>query len=121
MINTATSIFNFMCTYRDSNESAALSQDIRQYSFNNLREKVLSLASRLSAEGIKKGDIIASPLPNIIQNVILVYAAGLVGATVFEMHPKIGDEHFKKELLITKPKLVFLSEVNYTRLKKYKG
>ena len=116
---TDASLFNFLCEYRKSKDNLAVSQGYRAVSFVKFEKLVKDLAGRFVAAGIKKGDVIAISLPNIIQNVISVYAASLIGAVVYELHPKIGTEHFKKEIELIKPKIVLLSEINYTKLKGY--
>ena len=85
-----TSLFNFVCEYRKSKDNLAVSQGCRAVSFVRFQKLVKDLASRFASAGIKKGDVIAISLPNIIQNVIAVYAASLIGAVVYELHPKIG-------------------------------
>ena len=116
---TDTSLFNFLCEYRKSKDNLAVSQGYRAVSFVKFEKLVKDLAGRFVAAGIKKGDVIAISLPNIIQNVISVYAASLIGAVVYELHPKIGTEHFQKEIELIKPKMVLLSEINYMKLKNF--
>ena len=48
-----------------------------------------------------------------------MYASSIIGAVVYELHPKIGIEHFQNEIKLIKPKMVLLSEINYGKLKNY--
>lgn len=116
---TDASLFNFLCEYRKCKDNYAISQGYRKVSFVKFEKLVKDLAARFVASGIKKGDVVAISLPNIIQNVVAVYASSIIGAVVYELHPKIGVEHFQNEIKLIKPKMVLLSEINYGKLKKY--
>lgn len=116
---TDASLFNFLCEYRKCKDNYAISQGYRKITFVKFEKSVKDLASRFVQAGIKKGDVIAISLPNIIQNVVAVYASSIIGAVVYELHPKIGVEHFQNEIKLVKPKMVLLSEINYGKLKNY--
>ncbi len=116
---TDASLFNFLCEYRKNKDNYAISQGYRKISFVKFEILVKDLAARFVQAGIKKGDVIAISLPNIIQNVVAVYASSIIGAVVYELHPKIGVEHYQNEIKLIKPKMVLLSEINYGKLKNY--
>lgn len=64
-------------------------------SYSDLKRKVDSLASFLAAKGIKKGDVVAVLLPNMIQTVIAYYAVLKIGGIIQMNNPLYTDRELE--------------------------
>ncbi|HRX49205.1 MAG TPA: long-chain fatty acid--CoA ligase, partial [Spirochaetota bacterium] len=64
-------------------------------SYSAVRERVNALASFLAASGIKKGDVVAVLLPNMIQTVISYYAVLKLGAIIQMNNPLYTDRELE--------------------------
>jgi len=72
------------------NQDALIFQGFR-VSYNGLSDIVNRLAYFLSSKGVKKGDVVAILLPNMIQTVAAYYAALKIGAIVQMNNPLYTD------------------------------
>ena len=87
-----------------------------EYMFNKITYKKLlknieKTADSLVAMGIKKGDVIASCLPNIPEAIYLIYAAAKIGATIDLIDALSSKELLAKYCDNSKPKLLFTLDV----------
>lgn len=64
-------------------------------SYSDLKYRVDSLASFLAATGIKKGDVVAVLLPNMIQTVITYYAVLRIGGIIQMNNPLYTDRELE--------------------------
>ncbi len=70
----------------------------RKISFRELNSLVNSFARALSALGVKKGDKVATLLPNLPQMTIAVYAAFRIGAVVVPNNPLYTERELAHQL-----------------------
>lgn len=64
-------------------------------SYSDLKRRVDSLASFLAATGIKKGDVVAVLLPNMIQTVVAYYAVLKIGGIIQMNNPLYTDRELE--------------------------
>ncbi len=70
----------------------------RKISFRELDSLVNSFARALSALGVKKGDKVATLLPNLPQMTIAVYAAFRIGAVIVPNNPLYTERELAHQL-----------------------
>lgn len=74
-------------------------------SYAGLREQVLALAGALAGAGIRRGDRVASALPNGLPTIVTFLAAA-IGATAAPMNPAYRQEEFRFYLEDTNARLL---------------
>ena len=76
-------------------------------SYENLRKQVDSVARALAAAGVKRGDRVASALPNGLPTIVAFLAAGVAG-TAAPLNPAYKEEEFRFYLEDTNAKVLLL-------------
>lgn len=89
----------------------------RSYRYFHVVRRVNQFASALKKLGVKKGDVIASALPNTPDAIYLIYAVNQLGAINNIIHPLSNYHQLKENFLLTKPKIAFVLSLNYQKLK----
>ncbi len=85
-------------------------QNIGEISWISLKESVTSLASYLKSIGIKKGDRIASFLPNVPEAIIAFLATNSLGAIWSSCSPDFGAESVIDRFSQIEPKVIFIAD-----------
>ncbi len=81
-------------------------------SFPRFFAEIDRVAAGLYALGVRRGDVVALALPNIIQSVVATYAVSRIGAIASMIHPLLSADEFGAAVDKQRPKVVFLSDVN---------
>ena len=76
-------------------------------SYDNLRKQVDSVARALAAAGVRRGDRVASALPNGLPTIVAFLAAGVAG-TAAPLNPAYKEEEFRFYLEDTNAKVLLL-------------
>ncbi len=76
-------------------------------SYDNLRKQVDSVARTLAAAGVKRGDRVASALPNGLPTIVAFLAAGVAG-TAAPLNPAYKEDEFRFYLEDTNAKVLLL-------------
>jgi long-chain acyl-CoA synthetase len=79
-------------------DNTALNFQGFRISFQELNELVCRMAAVYKDFGIRKGDIVAILLPNIIPTVVAQYAALKIGAVVVMNNPLLSDREIKHQV-----------------------
>ncbi|KAF2011975.1 acetyl-CoA synthetase-like protein [Aaosphaeria arxii CBS 175.79] len=88
--------------------------DWRHLSWKDLRQSVEECASGLRNLGVRKGDRVAVVMTNCIEAVVILLAAGSLGAIFSSTAPDMGRQGIVERFLQIKPKLIFMeSKVLY--------
>ena len=114
-------MYKFMREYCNKNNAVALSRGHIRLSFDKLDKEVRRVAGGLFKLGVRQGDVVMSALPNIEQAVSLLYATSLIGAIFAPVHPLLSEREFQKEVELQHPKVLAISDVNFSRFIKHKG
>lgn len=117
--NIQQTMYDFVIEAAKNKEFDAMVYGNRRISFKAFLKKVDNCAARLSAAGIKSGDCAAICLPNIPQAMIAFYACVRMGVIASLVHPKTSPSEFEKQIKLTSPKLVLLTEINYFLYRPY--
>ncbi|KAF5574290.1 acetoacetate ligase [Fusarium pseudoanthophilum] len=87
----------------------------RHLSWVQLRNRVAQYASALQALGVTTGDRVAAVLTNSIEAVVLLLAAGAIGAIFSSTAPDMGADGIINRYAQVRPKVLFVdTEVVYT-------
>lgn len=120
--NRDVSMYAYMRAYREKGSGTALIRGRKKISYAALECRIARVAGGLYALGVKKGDVVIVALPNIEQNVPILYAVSRLGAILSPIHPLLSKEEFVREIELQKPSVIILSEVNiayYKLIAKY--
>lgn len=79
-------------------EKKALNFQGKELSFKEVLSEAKKLANYLQAQGLKKGDRVASMLPNSPQAVITYYGAMLAGGTVVQVNPLFTERELQYQM-----------------------
>ncbi len=102
-----------MRNYRQKGDSIALVYGRYKQSFSKFFKEIDRVAAGLYAMGVRAGDVVMLALPNIPQSVVATYALSRLGAIASMIHPLLSADQFGDLVKKQKPKVVFLSNVNY--------
>jgi oxalate---CoA ligase len=84
--------------------------DGRTRDYAQVRECVETLAARLAAAGVRRGDRVGLTLPNGPEFVLLIFAATLLGAAAAPLNPAYTETEFTFYLEDIAPRLLLVSE-----------
>jgi acyl-CoA synthetase (AMP-forming)/AMP-acid ligase II len=76
-----------------------------QLTYNNLREQVMAMADALAAAGIRKGDRVATVMPNGLPAIVSFLAASIAG-TAAPLNPGYREDEFRFYLEDTAAKVL---------------
>ena len=93
--------------------------DYLELSWNELREKVSSMASYLKSIGVTKGDCVVAFLPNVPETTISFLAVNSIGAIWSSTSPDFGSESVIDRFVQIKPKVFITVDGYYYNGKPY--
>lgn len=108
-----------MRDYRAKNKRAvAFVRGRKKTAYGRFFRRVDRVAGGLAALGVKKGDVVMIATPTIQQGVTAFYAVSRLGAIASMIHPLMERGEFDEAVREQRPKVVFLSDINYKKLGK---
>ncbi|MBR2956520.1 MAG: acyl--CoA ligase [Clostridia bacterium] len=113
-------MYRFMREYCTKHNAVAVSRGGVRLSYDKLDREVRRVAGGLFKLGVRQGDVVMSALPNIEQAVSLLYATSVLGAIFAPVHPLLSEREFKKEVELQQPKVLAISDINFSRFAKHK-
>ena len=119
MITERMSLYEYMLAYRPKKDGwTAFVRGSRHMTFGRLRREVERVAGGLAAMGVKRGDVVMLALPTMEQGIVAFYAVSRLGAVASMIHPLMARGEFERAVAEQRPKVVFLSDINFKRLGK---
>ena len=113
------SLYEYMLAYRPKKDGwTAFVRGSRHMTFGRLRREVERVAGGLAAMGVKRGDVVMLALPTMEQGIVAFYAVSRLGAVASMIHPLMARGEFERAVAEQRPKVVFLSDINFKRLGK---
>ena len=106
------SLYRFMHDFHAKQDSVAVISGNSKMTFRKLFDEIDRVAAGLYAMGVRRGSVVMLALPNILQNVVAVYALSRIGAVAAMIHPLFSADQFAQAVEKLKPEVVFLSDVN---------
>ena len=97
----------------------ALSFGKRRISYEELHECINKYAKILFSKGIRQGDVIGICALNTPESIYLLYALDLIGAVVVGFNPFDNKDKIRKDIEITKPKMIITVDMNYSNFKEF--
>ena len=91
----------------------------QKLSYGELREKSFHLAAYLQNQGIKKGDVMAIQLPNLLQHPISLWAVLLSGCRVLNLSPLYTAREMTSPLQESSAKGIILLSNNVRKLQSF--
>ena len=107
------SLYDFMKTHHSKGDTLAVARGNGKMNFPRFFKEIDRVAGSLYALGVRAGDVVIIALPNIIQSVVATYAVSRIGAIASMIHPLLSADEFEAAVKKQKPKVVFLSDINY--------
>ena len=97
--------------------SIALTFENKKITYEELHERINQYAKALYKKGVRKGDLIGVCTLNTPESVYLLYALNLLGAVVVGYSPFDNKERIKKDVELTKPKMIITTDYSYGNFK----
>ena len=117
-INPNQSKYNYMLeSSRNHMDSIALTFGNRKITYEELFESIEKYSKMLYAKGVRKGDYVGVFLLNTPESVYLLYALNYIGAVVIGYSPFDNREKIKKDIEMTKPKMIITADFSYGNFK----
>ncbi len=110
-----------MLNYRQKGDTTALVYGKYRQSFPKFFKEIDRVAAGLYAMGVRRGDVVMIALPNMPQSVVATYALSRIGAIASMIHPLLSADEFGDLVTLQNPKVVLLSNVNFTKFFKKRG
>lgn len=108
-----------MRDYRAKNKrTVAFVRGRKKTAYGRFFRRVDRVAGGLAALGVKRGDVVMIATPTIQQGVTAFYAVSRLGAIASMIHPLMERGEFDEAVREQRPKVVFLSDINYKKLGK---
>ena len=98
-------------------ESVALTFGKRKITYEELHESIDKYAKMLYAKGVRKGDVVGISVLNSPEAVYLVYALDKLGAITVGYNPFDNKEKTRKDIELTKPKMIITADFSYGNYK----
>ena len=118
MINPNCSKYDYMLeNNKKYMDYIALSFENRKITFEELHNNIEKYAKMLYSKGIRQGDVIGVCALNTPESVYLLYALDVIGAIVVGYSPLDNKEKIKKDIELTKPKMVITVDMCYQNFK----
>ena len=106
-LNYTEHVFRNMCSERPALMFQSEFQPLIEISWNELYQKVSSLAASLRNMGVHNGDRVVSYMPNIPQTIIAFLASDSIGAVWSSCSPDFGIRSVIDRFKQIKPKVIF--------------
>ncbi len=107
--------------YCPKGNTTALVYGSYKQSFPTFFKEIDKVAAGLYAMGVRAGDVVTIALPNIPQSVVVTYALSKLGAIASMIHPLVSADQFGELVEKQKPKVVFLSNINFFKFYSRRG
>ncbi len=118
MINSNTSKYNFMLEQnKNYMDYIALTFGNRKITYEEMHDRIEKYARMLYSRGIRNGDIIGVFALNTPESVYLLYALDIIGAIVVGYSPLDNKEKVKRDIELTKPKMIISVDMCYDNFK----
>jgi acyl-CoA synthetase (AMP-forming)/AMP-acid ligase II len=102
------SLLDAIAADSDARRSALVSGE-RSLDYGTLLGLIQQLSAQLSAAGVATGECVLVLLPNGIEHVVAVLAAGAAGATAVPCDPAVGAERLARVMQETSPRLCVIA------------
>ena len=97
----------------------ALSFGERKITYEEMHDRIEKYVRLLYAKGVRQGDIIGICALNTPESVYLIYALDIIGAITVGYNFFDNKEKIKKDIELTKPKMVITVDMFYSNFKKF--
>ena len=91
----------------------------RKITYEEMHDRIEKYARILYKKGIRQGDIIGVCALNTPESVYLLYALDIIGAIVVGYSPLDNKEKIKRDIEMTKPKMIITVDMMYSNFKDY--
>lgn len=95
----------------------ALSTYDRKITYEEMHESIQKYAKLLYKKGVREGDIIGVCALNVPESVYLLYALDIIGAVVVGFSPLDNKDKIKKDIELTRPKMIITVDMKYKDFK----
>lgn len=120
IINQNDRKYNFMLNNNEKYmDYTALTFADRKITYEELHDRINKYAKILYQKGIRQGDKIGVCVLNTPESVFLLYALDLLGAQVIGLSPFDNKLKIKRDIELTKPKMIISVDMNYSNIKEY--
>lgn len=103
--------YRYMLENNRENKENALNYAYRKISYPKLIQNIEKVADSLYSLGVRKGDVIASLVPNTPEAFYLIYGAAKIGAIIDLIDALSSKEILKGYFKNSKPKFVFALDI----------
>ncbi len=97
----------------------ALTWENRKISYEELHDRIEKYAKLLYKKGIRKNDVVGVCLVNTPESVYLLYALSAIGAQVVGFSLFDTKEKIKRDIELTRPKMIITVDMMYSNFKDY--
>lgn len=120
MGNTNNSKYNYMLDQNQKymNYTALNFGDVK-ITYEQMHDRIEKYSRLLYSKGVRNGDVIGVCALNTPESVYLLYALDIIGAIVVGYSPLDNKDKIKKDIELTKPKMVITVDMNYSSFKEF--
>lgn len=120
MANANNSKYNYMLEQNKKYmDYTALTFGDRKITYEEMHDRIEKYVRMLYSKGVRNGDIIGVCALNTPESVYLLYALDIIGAVVVGYSPLDSKDKIKKDIELTKPKMVISVDMCYSNFKEY--
>lgn len=120
MANANNSKYNYMLERNKKYMNyTALTFGDRKITYEEMHDRIEKYVKMLYSKGVRNGDIIGVCALNTPESVYLLYALDIIGAVVVGYSPLDNKEKIKKDIELTKPKMVISVDMCYSNFKEF--
>ena len=120
MANANNSKYNYMLEQNKKYMNyTALTFGDRKITYEEMHDRIEKYVRMLYSKGVRNGDIIGVCALNTPESVYLLYALDIIGAVVVGYSPLDNKEKIKKDIELTKPKMVISVDMCYSNFKEF--
>lgn len=99
--------------------NTALSFGNRRITYEEMHDRIQKYARILYNKGVRRGDVIGVCALNTPESVYLFYALDILGATAVGFDPLNNRENTKRDIELTRPKMIITVDMKYSNFKDY--
>ena len=122
MANANNSKYNYMLEKNKKYMNyTALTFGDRKITYEEMHDRIEKYVRMLYSKGVRNGDIIGVCALNTPESVYLLYALDIIGAVVVGYSPLDNKEKIKKDIELTKPKMVISVDMCYSNFKEFEN
>ena len=119
-VNPNQSKYNYMLeNNKKYMDLVALSFGERKITYEQMHDRINKYSKMLYSKGVRQGNIIGVCALNTPESVYLLYALDMIGAIVVGFNPLESKEKIKRDIELTKPKMIITVDMNYSNFKDY--